>query len=269
MLDDTNVPFDWDHIFPQSFKNKGMPQYLTSWYDTNGNLWACPYSFNRCVHDEVPYKKFAKKGKKYLKSGFVQESLEEEGWDSIKDKKSFKENIPVVYKFILQRNLMLIREWYKSLLIEELTPYDNFDKLTDIKEKGSEALFDKYLNKKKWKDKHENEDFEDYKYCRQLKIDNELYLYIAYNERLVEKDIEFGLYAEKDNLLSDTKKEIEALIKTGDMVDGGKYIYTNFTLISDSNESYKRLFNEMIGWLKGLPSQNKAKEKFGTSLLQN
>jgi hypothetical protein len=57
-LDDTNMPFDWDHISPQKFiRGHRIPPIIKAWYSTNGNLRAWPYELNRMDHDSVPAKK--------------------------------------------------------------------------------------------------------------------------------------------------------------------------------------------------------------------
>ena len=40
MLEDTNVPFDWDHIFPNDFirHKRGITKSLKDWYPSNGNF---------------------------------------------------------------------------------------------------------------------------------------------------------------------------------------------------------------------------------------
>jgi hypothetical protein len=66
-LDDTSVPYDWDHIFPNAWDSrKGnckIQDFLRDWYNTNGNFWACSFEFNRSVHDLPPCIKFKKRDK--------------------------------------------------------------------------------------------------------------------------------------------------------------------------------------------------------------
>lgn len=55
-LDDTNLPFDWDHISPNNlvFGKKHIPSIISNWYNSIGNYRAWPYSLNRIDQDNVP-----------------------------------------------------------------------------------------------------------------------------------------------------------------------------------------------------------------------
>ena len=58
-LEDTNVPFDWDHISPQkaiTFHN--VPKPISSVYSIIGNLRAWPFSLNRKDQAITSYQKF-------------------------------------------------------------------------------------------------------------------------------------------------------------------------------------------------------------------
>jgi hypothetical protein len=61
-LDDTNVPFDYDHISPKTYiKGRGKnapPEPLKEIYDTPCNLRAWPYTLNRADHAKMPAEKF-------------------------------------------------------------------------------------------------------------------------------------------------------------------------------------------------------------------
>ncbi len=57
-LDDTNVPYDDDHILPQSMKRKIKNKNIKTLYETNGNHRFWPYSANRADHDILLFRKF-------------------------------------------------------------------------------------------------------------------------------------------------------------------------------------------------------------------
>lgn len=58
-LDDTNRPFDWDHICPHSYiyNQRRIHQSLRDWYNSNGNFRAWPYPWNRGDGNLVPVTK--------------------------------------------------------------------------------------------------------------------------------------------------------------------------------------------------------------------
>ena len=83
MLDDTNIPFDYDHLFPQSYiKNKKgikKKKTLKDWYNSIGNLRAWPYDKNKKDSDKPPYEK--------LKDSFLEDSCCSKKWIKEKIKK--------------------------------------------------------------------------------------------------------------------------------------------------------------------------------------
>ncbi|MBO6289767.1 MAG: DUF262 domain-containing protein [Alphaproteobacteria bacterium] len=54
LIDDMDVPFDYDHIFPQSYRGKKFNEY----WDSIGNLRAWPYNKNRHDSNKLPNDKF-------------------------------------------------------------------------------------------------------------------------------------------------------------------------------------------------------------------
>lgn len=60
-LDDTDVPFDWDHISPENLvKGKqNIPAPLRDIYQQPCNIRAWPYRLNRSDQDDVPSRKFS------------------------------------------------------------------------------------------------------------------------------------------------------------------------------------------------------------------
>ncbi|MEA3415457.1 MAG: hypothetical protein U9R02_04760, partial [Thermodesulfobacteriota bacterium] len=268
MLDDTNVPFDWDHIFPHDFiRNKrGITQSLKDWYHSNGNFWACPYEFNRGAHDDPPCEKFKDKGwldENCLKAASIdKEALE--NCNKIIDKDSLKENWKTVYEFILNRNLNLCEEWYDQFEIDKLIP-------ESLENEDIKKLFENII-KMMWKE-IEEEGWQTYN----LSIgENNLSLYFSYNtedDTLEEDGIEFGIYSEEDSgskIIKNIKisKELEnKYIQYKNKTETG--MYTNFTLISYSENSMIDLFKSFNDWLKKFPDNNikkMATERFHDSI---
>jgi hypothetical protein len=60
-LDDTNAPWDWDHIYPDSwvYNAKKLPPIIKSWNDCIGNLRALDLEKNRSLQDKSPFKRLS------------------------------------------------------------------------------------------------------------------------------------------------------------------------------------------------------------------
>ena len=75
-LEDTNRPWDWDHIYPNSwvYKNKGISQMVRNWVNCIGNFRALSYDENREQKDNSsPEERF--KGKTEVqKDSFISEN---------------------------------------------------------------------------------------------------------------------------------------------------------------------------------------------------
>jgi hypothetical protein len=251
MLDDTNVPFDWDHIFPQSFVkySRKVPRSLKDWYHSNGNFWACPYELNRSFGDDAPCKKFKeisiyrKSDKLTIKDVFLQKGDVDAYFNEIDDGDSLIRNWKMVYEFILIRNLQICKKWYKNLLVDELNPNNN--------QKTQEKIIRNYLDKRKFKINEGDSD----QFDRRFEIAENLYLYIHYyycNE-LQEEGIEFGLSESNGNILSKVRDPKDGEGYRKEDGDNESYLYQYFTLTSNSKEAYQDLFREMKDWLTGLP----------------
>ena len=59
MMEDTNRPWDWDHILPESLikKKREIPQSVKDWVNSIGNLRAWPLEANRSDGDQSPLAK--------------------------------------------------------------------------------------------------------------------------------------------------------------------------------------------------------------------
>jgi hypothetical protein len=148
-LEDTALPFDWDHISPNNFvkhkKNKSIPPFVKEWYQTNGNFRAWPYALNRMDNDDSPSVKLnplnqENKSKEFLTekwNKFIKEKselIENEGqihqklieWSFCRPDWCELPNITeknhwnLVTQQIIYRNFYIIKEWYDQLKIDEL-----------------------------------------------------------------------------------------------------------------------------------------------------
>ena len=144
-LDDTNVPFDWDHISPHKYiqGKKRIPEPIKQWYNTNGNYRAWPYSLNRMDQEDVPAYKLNPLNEAISED---KKKINRQKWDSLikknidlipSDKQlspvllrwsfctkdwancnvsNMKKDWEIVFNLIIERNLIICKEWYDSLL---------------------------------------------------------------------------------------------------------------------------------------------------------
>lgn len=141
LLEDSNLPYDWDHIFPQKWihNKRGIKDELRQWYNTIGNFRAWPYSLNRSdqansldeklyVESEESFAEYIckpvglkKNDVKFSADILCQWSVCDSGWmeleySSMKNEEVAKETI----KRIRARAISIYQEWYKNLKISEL-----------------------------------------------------------------------------------------------------------------------------------------------------
>lgn len=141
-LDDTDVPFDWDHISPNNLvKGKqNIPDPLKDIYQQPCNLRAWPYRLNRSDQDNVPFRKFSlgdmdehsllksaipgsddsHKDAYLLKNSFCEKGWKEfdDGWlRGAKISDAYWKN---VYHLILERWKGMFKELSRELLLNEL-----------------------------------------------------------------------------------------------------------------------------------------------------
>jgi len=289
--DDTNVPFDWDHISPNKLieGKKQIPKAIKEWYNTNGNLRAWPYSLNRIDQDGAPAKKLDPLNPIHFEQPGNQRTKRIEAWQEYFDKtnKAFdknslktqlldwsfcaldwakcnaddlktKANWIDVRKLIINRNLAIYSEWCDELRIEKLIPPK---KKIDISS---------MLNKTKWKNNHASFEGWTESECwvsRAPVLEDWGFLYLGYpktdNEDeqgiLDEYAIEFGLFeANKTEFIHNLKipKELESKYKKN-KDNNNTYIQDEFTLVSSDMESRLTLFRDLKQWLKAFPAPKK------------
>ncbi|HVA97632.1 MAG TPA: hypothetical protein VNG53_01955, partial [Bacteroidia bacterium] len=166
LLDDTDVPFDWDHISPNSFVYglQDIPPIIKDWYNSNGNFRAWPYSLNRMDQDVPPALKLDPLNEKNyyydvasfeqiknqwsqfltesnnlsinigdLKKHLLEWSACDKSWSqcNVTNLKE-KNNWETVYQLIIQRNFELIQNWYSELSIKDLLPKKQSDKFSTV-----------------------------------------------------------------------------------------------------------------------------------------
>jgi hypothetical protein len=257
-LVDTNVPFDWDHIFPQSYikSRKGINEELKAWYQTNGNFWACSYGYNRSFQDASPSIKLNKD--KLSEEGISYDQIQVDPNELItlnissesfsQKNKSRVANQKSVQKFLIERNRRLISKWYTDLGLENLIP----KKYTKLEE---DTFFEEFFkNDKSWQVPEGSLRKGDpdglYSVYYEMKIDDEYSIYFgACGEGLLFKDdIEAGVISSKKlkNIKSDDADSLD--------MDGYFATYNVFTLISTATVA--SLFLEVAAYFREVSELN-------------
>lgn len=284
-LDDTNIPFDLDHISPQKYVHRisRLPIPLKDWYNSNGNLRAWPYSLNRIDQDKAPaiklnplnrenypkednetYIEICNKWKEHLdRPNLTGDELKEllKDWSFCDDewitcnitdmKKEFKQ----VYKLIMNRNLSICQEWYEQLKIDKLIPQSIKAQLYSVIDNRSWQQNPNDAQMRKTFDFSENV----YWISRCFRINkHSIYFYFGYQEETVleEDKIEFGIFEKETNgngFIStfQISEELKRIYDT----DGQTYVQGIFTLLSFDEDSYVELFTNFLQWLKKFPKQ--------------
>lgn len=287
-LDDTNLPFDWDHISPNKlvYKQQGVPFIIKYWYNSIGNLRAWPYSLNRTDQDVIPAKKLDpinnkwdtegdsidfKQGKikwdefisknndlitpqENLKSKLLEWSACHNAWANC-EINDLKKKWPNVFELIRNRSLSILEEWYKKLCIEELIP------ATTIK---TANVFSKIFNRTKWMVnpqwiKNKDHDFnteEDINWVlkRPIKhLNSEIYIFILHSKdsklMIQEDNILFGIYDRKSGSYVSSLNLLEKDLLNID-TDKKTYIQFSTTLISTEEEAFIELTKLIKKWIQ-------------------
>lgn len=296
-LEDTSLPFDWDHISPNSFvsNKRNIPQIVNYWYQSNGNYRAWPYALNRMDSDNSPDKKLkplfaqnfqseqnkmemTKKWEAFISKNnnmiddlsqidqkLLNWSFCEPGWAACQIH-NIKNEWKDVTHLIIERNILIMKELYSALLIEEIR-------------KETNITLDEIIDKRKWKSLPlENEKFDKYFNHQEKRIrlkgpllinTIEFYFFISYpNElsyQLEENNIEMGLFefSETSFILN---IDHESLLKSYILKNDSKRIYSTFTLASSTIESGKLLVKEFKNWIDNLPLSTDDKKILETEL---
>lgn len=294
-LEDTNVPFDWDHIAPNNWiKNKkNIPKVLKDWYQSNGNYRAWPYALNRMDSDNSPKSKLNPLDKENGYSNAVQ-SVNEKRWNSFIDlnnnlitnvkeipnkliewsfcevewakcgNRDIKKQWTPVAKLILKRNFLLIKEWYDQLLMEDLKQTASFS-------------FESIFLKSKWKElsKNDNEldelvidvDFRTW-ISNNISVGNtKLRFYFYYDGSdfgyLEENSIGFGIYQKNGG---DFIKQLSE--NSSEIMDRENYIWleNNFSLVSSHQNAIVEFLNDLITWINQLQYSDEEKQELCVNL---
>lgn len=282
-LEDTNVPFDWDHISPQNaIAIRPVPKPIESVYGTIGNLRAWPYSLNRTDQAVTPYLKFnplesnTKEDLPTLLNQFKRVLKNEESiasrlalkkvllnasvcdieWGNCNaDKLKYRSDWEQVYLLIMKRVIRLYQNWYEGLLIDDLYP----DKI----KVNFESLFyaGRWINNPKLtKEVRTYFDFENDNLWLGSYIERGMKIYFGHKRgmELTEDKFYFGLIeTSPDGQLAKLKIPEKLNLKYRKDSDGAfTELFGLFTLISTEKLSYQILLNDIYEWVNTFPEKN-------------
>lgn len=242
-LEDTNRPFDFDHICPNSYTHnkKNIHRALRDWYSSNGNFRAWPYSLNRGDQDDPPAQKLN------VVDGNLLNSFCKENWLELKEdvKKNIRENNTAkkIINCILNRNKDICLEWYDKLKINELVP-------EKPNRKNTIEIFESVIKRTCWKIEKE----EDWQTYGLPLAEKNLSIYFSFDtdeyNTLRSDNIYFGIKEEETN---STVLKIRVSKKWRENTFKEKHeCYSLFTLIAFNPTSTIKLFSEFYSWLSEL-----------------
>lgn len=116
-LEDTNTPWDWDHIYPTSnvYRKKGVDSKLRFWNNSIGNLRALDLTNNRAEGDNF-YPLGRLEDERIRLNSFISNN-DWENWKEI-DKKIDNEKLKFYLQAIGHRICNIYKEWYNTLDIK-------------------------------------------------------------------------------------------------------------------------------------------------------
>lgn len=117
-IDDTNRPWDWDHIYPNSwvYNKEGIYQLVKNWVNCVGNFRALSYDDNRSENNHVsPKDRFEKDNKK--EESFINSDIEY--WNKIdhtfgRIKHGENEKAAVFLSAVIHRMVNIYENWYDN-----------------------------------------------------------------------------------------------------------------------------------------------------------
>lgn len=240
-LEDTNVPFDWDHISPQALikNNPNAQDCIKDWYSSNGNFRALSFSENRSKNDNSPSASL--KTDSDLSYSFCKKEWKHHDLSPQDLKKS--ENTQLIYKLIMERNLAIYLEWYNTLSIEELTLESNNEVLL--------RPLTNLLDEKKWVYLSDELIF------NLSSMIHDFIFFIEFTDDedgvLGENSVEFGIHsAIKDNLLLATKNKSTLVFQAE---NGGFCISKNYTLQGNKESDFVNLIESLCSLIHSLDQQ--------------
>jgi hypothetical protein len=267
-LDDTNIPFDWDHISPKKFA-RGSARAIKDIYESNGNFRAWPYSLNRSDQDDTPSEKFSLQQEnieeirpilkqevlqKFGIKGTTPESIkkfflassfcENEKWEEC-DANNFRslEDCRKLYPLIIGRLYNLYNELRENLLFDEL-----HTKSSDIV--GLDYIFNSNLWRNSLQKRTENENIKNLPASS-----NNLFFYYIHNtndeDENDDKTIEFGLVE-----IGKEKPHYWDKKNSSENWEDIFWLFSSYSLPCHHKAAYSQFLKEFENWLKNVPLKN-------------
>jgi hypothetical protein len=122
-IEDTNRPWDWDHIYPNSwvYNNKGINPLVRSWVNCIGNFRALSYDDNRSESNNVsPKLRFeidSNKKESFINSNdFYYWNQIDNGFWRVKDD---EQQVTIFLNAIIHRMVNIYENWFKSYYVSE------------------------------------------------------------------------------------------------------------------------------------------------------
>lgn len=119
-VDDTNVPWDWDHIYPDSwvYNMKYCEQIIREWNGTNGNFRAISLEQNRSESNSISPKIRLENSENRECSFIFENDLEH--WQKIDDRIWDKGKAIIHFRAITTRMINIYEKFWNDLKINEL-----------------------------------------------------------------------------------------------------------------------------------------------------
>lgn len=283
-LEDTNIPFDWDHISPQNaISIKQLARPIKSAYKTIGNFRAWPYSLNREDQAATPSVKFNPlsftsndrlaielkyfstvlkkeiKNSNQLKKELLTASFcKNKTWlDCSTEKLRTPREWKPIYRLIIDRNIDIYDEWYKNLKINELYPLKAAFNFSGLFYSGKWVKNIRSNPNKILRDYFEHKEYT-FWYSNYIKKSLMLYFGFKNSTELEQNSFYFGVIdnSESGKLRSlKIKEELASIYQNDKYSDKLTDIYGTFTLISTEDHSYKLLLGKIFAWINDFPDK--------------
>ncbi|MFD2907519.1 DUF262 domain-containing protein [Flavobacterium ardleyense] len=117
-MDDTNVPWDWDHIYPSEwvYRKQGCNQSIKDWNNTNGNFRAISLEQNRSESNTAsPKDRLTSEENREI--SFVKNDWQ--NWQNI-EQRIWGDNVESHFKAISTRMINIYEKFWNDFKIEQL-----------------------------------------------------------------------------------------------------------------------------------------------------
>lgn len=120
-IDDTNRPWDWDHIYPDSwvYRKEGINQMVRNWVNCIGNFRALSYDDNRSENNNFsPKERFENDSKK--EESFIKKDIE--FWSQMDQtfgriKHNEPEKTKIFLSAVINRMVNIYEDWFENYYI--------------------------------------------------------------------------------------------------------------------------------------------------------